>query len=163
MAIIQLIPATTNDISTISALATIIWNDYYVPFIGQKQVDYMLKMMYSKESITEQFDIKKHRFYIIRNNAEAIGFISIHNETENEWHINKFYLLQTIATKGIGSRVFKQIIALHEPKKITLTVNRQNYKSINFYFKNGFKIKEVADFDICGGYLMNDFVMEWIA
>ncbi len=162
MTIIQLIPATTNDISTISALATTIWNDYYVPFIGQKQVDYMLKMMYSKESITEQFEIKKHHFYIIRNNADAIGFISIHKETENDWYINKFYLLQTIATKGIGSRVFKQIIALHEPKKITLTVNRQNYKSINFYFKNGFKIKAVADFDIGGGYFMNDFVMEWV-
>jgi len=161
MAIIQLIRATTNDISTISALATTIWNDYYVTFIGQKQVDYMLKMMYSKESITEQFDIKKHRFYIIRNNAEAIGFISIHNEAENEWFLNKFYILQNTATKGIGSLVFKQIIAIIAPKKITLTVNRKNYKSINFYFKNGFKIKEVKDFDIGNGFVMNDFVMEW--
>lgn len=162
MAIIQLIPATTNDTSTISVLATTIWNDYYVPFIGQQQVDYMLKIMYSKESITEQIEIKNHRFYIIKNIDDAIGFISINKVAENEWFLNKFYILQNTATKGIGSRVFKQIIAIIEPKKITLTVNRKNYKSINFYFKNGFKIKEVADFDIGGGFVMNDFVMEWV-
>jgi hypothetical protein len=38
-------------------------------------------------------------------------------------------------------------------------VNRQNYKAINFYFKLGFKIQTVADFDIGNGYVMNDFVM----
>jgi predicted acetyltransferase len=163
MAIIQLIPATTNDISTISALATVIWNDYYVPFIGQKQVNYMLNKMYNKESLLEQMEIKKHNFYIIKNIDEPIGFISLNKQSDNEWFLNKFYILQNTATKGIGSRVFKQIIALHEPKKITLTVNRQNYKSINFYFKNGFKIKTVADFDIGDGYFMNDFIMEWVA
>lgn len=163
MAIIQLIPATLNDIGIIGNLATIIWNDYYVPFIGQKQVDYMLDKMYSKESIAEQMEVKKHNFYLIKNIDQAIGFISINKVEENDWFLNKFYILKNTATKGIGSRVFKQIIALHEPKKITLTVNRQNYKSINFYFKNGFKIKTVADFDIGDGYFMNDFIMEWVA
>ncbi len=163
MAIIQLIPATTNDISTISALATAIWNDYYMAIIGQAQVDYMLEMMYSKESITEQIEIKNHSFYVIKNVDDAIGFISINKVAENEWFLNKFYILQNTATKGIGSRVFKQIIAVHQPKKITLTVNRKNFKSINFYFKNGFKIKEVKDFDIGNGFVMNDFIMEWVA
>jgi hypothetical protein len=40
-----------------------------------------------------------------------------------------------------------------------LTVNRKNYKAINFYFKNGFTIKEIADFDIGNGFFMNDFIM----
>ena len=55
----------------------------------------------------------------------------------------------------------KEIIQKSEGKKrITLTVNRQNYKAINFYFKHGFKIKSVDDFDIGNGFFMNDFVME---
>ena len=37
----------------------------------------------------------------------------------------------------------------------------QNYKSINFYFKNGFVIERVADFDIGNNFVMNDFVMIW--
>jgi RimJ/RimL family protein N-acetyltransferase len=46
-----------------------------------------------------------------------------------------------------------------QPDIIKLTVNRQNFKSINFYFKNGFKIEKVEDFDIGNGYWMNDFIM----
>ena len=40
-----------------------------------------------------------------------------------------------------------------------LTVNRSNFKSINFYFKLGFIIEEVKDFDIGNNYFMNDFIM----
>jgi ribosomal protein S18 acetylase RimI-like enzyme len=45
-------------------------------------------------------------------------------------------------------------------RSITLTVNRQNYKAINFYFKNGFTIDHIANFDIGKGYVMEDFVMK---
>ena len=48
-----------------------------------------------------------------------------------------------------------------DPLTVRLTVNRQNFKSVNFYFKNGFTIERVADFDIGNGYVMNDFVMMW--
>jgi ribosomal protein S18 acetylase RimI-like enzyme len=42
---------------------------------------------------------------------------------------------------------------------VRLNVNRQNYKSINFYFKLGFKIEKVVDIDLDKGYQMNDFIM----
>ena len=44
-------------------------------------------------------------------------------------------------------------------RELRLQVNRQNFKAINFYFKMGFVIECVADFDIGDGYFMNDFVM----
>ena len=56
---------------------------------------------------------------------------------------------------------FIELLKLLKPEELRLTVNRQNFKSINFYFKNGFKIEQVADFDIGNGYVMNDFVMVW--
>ncbi|MBK7966419.1 MAG: hypothetical protein IPK10_14825 [Bacteroidetes bacterium] len=43
-----------------------------------------------------------------------------------------------------------------------MTVNRTNLKAINFYFKKGFTIEEVKDFDIGNNYFMNDFVMLYI-
>jgi len=70
-------------------------------------------------------------------------------------------LIQNSAAKGKGTRAFKQLLSIIQPDKITLTVNRQNFKSINFYFKNRFVIERVADFDIGNGYVMNDFVMIW--
>lgn len=163
MQTIQLIPATTSDISIINALATEIWNDYYVPFIGQKQVDYMLNKMYNAESLIEQMEIKNHKFFLIKNNSDSIGFVSVSNEMKNDWFLNKFYVQQNLSAKGVGTETFNTLKQIILPEKVTLTVNRQNYKSINFYFKIGFKIKSVADFDIGDGYFMNDFIMEWVA
>ena len=60
----------------------------------------------------------------------------------------------------MGTITLNELTNLLKPKTYTLTVNRQNYKSINFYFKNGFIINEIADFDIGNGYVMNDFVMK---
>ncbi len=60
----------------------------------------------------------------------------------------------------MGSEVFRQLLALMSNlEAVRLQVNRQNMKAINFYFKMGFVIEQVADFDIGDGYFMNDFVM----
>ncbi len=158
---IKLIPATENDISKIADLALMIWNQHYPDIIGQEQVDYMLDLMYSEQSILAQMHKKHHRFYLISVNDVAAGFISLHEEKKHEWNINKFYIDQTKSSKGIGTRVFEKLKQLIHPKKITLTVNRQNHKSINFYFKLGFKIESVANFDIGNNFVMNDFVMVW--
>lgn len=158
---VKLTAASLSDIPTISQLATVIWNQHYPSIISKKQINYMLKKIYSDKSLIEQFNVKGHSFYFIRNENGNIGFVSVNPEEENNWFLNKFYVDQTIAGKGIGTAAFKEIVQLLKPKKITLTVNRQNYKAINFYFKCGFKIVKVEDFDIGKGYFMNDFVMVW--
>ncbi|MCA0430269.1 MAG: GNAT family N-acetyltransferase [Bacteroidetes bacterium] len=161
MQIVKLIKANNNDVLSIAELAKTIWHQHYPSIISIEQINYMLNKMYCKQSLEEQINVLNHKFYFIMFENEKIGFISV-NETEpNNWHINKFYILQTIAAKGVGTHCFNEILKLLTPKKITLTVNRKNYKSINFYFKNGFKINEVKDFDIGNGYLMEDFIMAW--
>lgn len=158
---IKLIPASKKDLTTISELARITWNQHYPAIISQQQINYMLDRMYSIESLLEQLEKKKHQFFLIQANGINAGFISVNQESENNWFLNKFYINQEIAAKGIGTKAFEELKKIIDPSKITLTVNRQNFKSINFYFKSGFKIEEVADFDIGDGYVMNDFVMVW--
>ena len=152
--------AKESDFTLIYELAESIWNIHYVPIIGQEQVDYMLGKMYSKEALLEQMQEKKHTFYIIENDGKAVGFVSITDGTEA--FLNKFYVLQSEQGKGIGKIVFEQILTLHpQIQTFRLTVNRKNFKSINFYFKIGFYIESVEDFDIGNNYYMNDFVMKW--
>lgn len=158
---INLVKADIADAALIENLARTIWHDYYPSIISIEQIDYMLKKMYSKESLMEQMTKKKDMFYLVLVNHEPEGFISITNSEDKNYFLNKFYLIQNSAAKGKGTRAFKQMLSILQPNKITLTVNRQNYKSINFYFKNGFVIERVADFDIGNGYVMNDFVMTW--
>lgn len=158
---LKLIAAGENDIPLIARLARQIWNAHYIPIIGKEQVDYMLNLMYSAESLEEQMTRKHHLFFLIMNGQTVSGFVSLHEEKKSEWFLNKFYILESESAKGLGTSALKKLIETTGAEKITLTVNRQNFKSINFYFKNGFTIHHVEDFDIGQGYVMNDFVMEW--
>lgn len=158
---VKLKRASVSDSSEIAGLADKIWHQHYIHFISKQQIDYMLNWMYNDSSLKEQMEEKHHEFYFITSDDIHLGFVSIHQQSEKEWFINKFYIDQDQAAKGIGTRVFQQIIELKQPETIRLTVNRENFKSINFYFKNGFIIEKVANFDIGQGFVMNDFVMLW--
>ncbi len=151
--------AIENDCKLIADLATKIWNQHYVPIIGQQQVDYMLNEMYTKDSLLQQMNEKQHQFYLVYQNQSCLGFLSISTQNKEDYFLHKFYINQEQASKGIGTQALNTIIESINPKTLTLTVNRQNYKSINFYFKNGFIIDRVEDFDIGHNYVMNDFVM----
>lgn len=155
---LQLIPVKESELLIIRDMAKMIWNDHYVPIIGQEQVNYMLNKMYDLQSLKDQLH-KGHVFYFIKADEQVLGFISASKQNANDFFIHKFYIDQAKAGKGIGTESLKKLIELIGPKSLTLTVNRQNFKSINFYFKNGFKIDRVEDFDIGDGYQMNDFVM----
>lgn len=159
---IQLTIAKETDLKTIAELANVIWNDHYVPIIGQEQVNYMLDKIYNYESLNEQITSKKHIFYLILFNTETVGFLSVSTENNSDYFLHKFYIDQQRSNAGIGTKSLNLLIEILKPKTLTLTVNRQNIKSINFYFKNGFRIEKVEDFDIGNGYHMNDFVMKKI-
>ena len=154
-------PATENDFATIEKLAQIIWDKHYVPMIGPEQVNYMLKKMYSNEALKKQTNEGQKIHLVLNENKEA-GFISVSTKDNKNYFLHKFYILQEKQNTGLGTKVFNQLFEdLYKAQSIQLTVNRQNYKSINFYFKLGFKIEKVEDFDIGNGYFMNDFVMGW--
>lgn len=152
-----------NDIEKVADLAKTIWAKHYPSVIGQEQVDYMLQNMYNLESLLKQVNEKNQLFYFITANSEIIGFLSVTLEGKDHWMLNKLYVLEEKAGKGIGTLILEELKKLIQPKKISLTVNRKNYKSINFYFKNGFKIESNAVFDIGNGFVMDDFVMVWNA
>lgn len=152
-----------NEIEKVADLAKTIWAKHYPSIIGQEQVDYMLKNMYNTESLLKQVNEKKQLFHFINLGNDNIGFLSVTLEGKDHWMLNKFYVLEEKAGKGIGTRILEELKKIIQPKKISLTVNRKNYKSINFYFKNGFKIESTAVFDIGNGFVMDDFVMVWSA
>jgi ribosomal protein S18 acetylase RimI-like enzyme len=158
---VELTPATVSDIPQIAALAEKIWKVHYPPIIGMQQVEYMLDLMYSEKALREQM-ASGQEFFFIRANETVVGYLGLSFANPNEIFIHKFYIDSEIQTRGIGTAAFQELIRLY-PKRNScrLTVNRNNYKSINFYFKVGFVIEEVKDFDIGNGYQMNDFIMVW--
>ncbi len=151
--------ATSTDCKTISQLAEIIWKKHYPDIISMEQIEYMLQLMYSEEALKKQMS-EGQQFFLLNANETPVGYISFTDRGNGEYFLHKFYLDHEKQGKGLGTYFFHEMIGLlGNPKSIRLTVNRQNFKSINFYFKNGFIIEKVADFDIGNGFVMNDFVM----
>ena len=146
----------SDELNELYEIASKIWHDHYTKIIGKEQVNFMLETIYDKKSLKESIDKGQAYFFILKND-QKVGFYSITNE--NELWLNKLYVNTDLQGKGIGKLVLDYIVDIKNPKTIRLTVNRQNYKSINFYFKNGFKIERVEDFDIGSGFWMNDFIM----
>ncbi|MSQ79518.1 MAG: GNAT family N-acetyltransferase [Flavobacteriaceae bacterium] len=158
---LKLKPAEKSDITAIAKLASDIWQQHYVPIIGQEQVAYMLENIYNSDSLQKQIE-DGHHFSLVMVGGEAEGFVSVSNTETDTYFLHKFYINQNQQGMGVGRRVFEILLETYPSmQQIVLTVNRQNFKSINFYFKLGFKIIEVKDFDIGNGYFMNDFIMAW--
>ncbi len=150
---------TVADVETIQQLAEKIWRKHYVEIISMQQIDYMLDKMYDVESLQHQ--MKNGCEFILELVDEmAVGFISISKKNETELFIHKLYVDTSKHRKGLGKAMLDEALRKNKwAKEERLTVNRQNFKAINFYFKNGFVIESVANFDIGNGFVMNDFVM----
>lgn len=156
----QFLLSDISQLSEVRELAYTIWNDHYPEIIGQEQVDYMLDKMYDLQSLKNQLE-KGDMFYLVRDGDLSLGFASITKEQSGDWFLNKLYVDTTKQRSGVGKGLMDYIISENSIDTIRLQVNRQNYKAINFYFKYGFVIERVADFDIGDGYFMNDFIMIW--
>ena len=150
--------ASPADIIQIAKLAEKIWRVHYTPIIGSEQVDYMLKKMYSVESLLEQ-QKGGQVFFLAQINEHPIGYVSI-SSTDNDFFLHKFYLDNEEQGKGYGKLFFAELISkFPKMETIQLQVNRMNFKTINFYFRLGFVIEDAKDFDIGDGFFMKDYVM----
>lgn len=160
---ITLQQATPADIPRLSALAQRIWRSHYPAIIGEKQVEYMLGLIYSHPALQRQIE-EGQMFYLVMQYDEVIGFLSVSDKKEGRYFLHKFYLDNEKRGRGLGKIVFELLLARCPGlRELRLTVNRQNFKSINFYFKIGFVIEKCVDIPIGDGFVMNDFQMLFTA
>ncbi len=159
---VTLIPATPADIPTIRDLAHRIWWAHYPGIISTGQIEYMLGWMYSAETLEAQMVEKGYQFWLIGYAGAPAGFIAVSREGESDYFMHKFYLDTSRQGKGIGTSAFHGLLDRYPGlRTLRLTVNRQNFKSINFYFKIGFVIEKCVDIPIGQGFVMNDFQMRF--
>ena len=159
---IMIVPATINDIKAISLLAKQTWPNAYSHIIPQEQLDYMLGLMYSEESLQKQFE--NGHFFLLAHQAEKSVAFASYNLTEQSgtYKLQKLYALPSQQGKGLGRKIIDYIIDEIKKEKaiaLRLNVNRHN-KALAFYKHLGFEIIKEEDIDIGNGYFMNDYVME---
>ena len=148
-----------DELSVVKALAHDIWPRVYDYMISQEQISYMLSLMYDLNQLKQQW-VQGVKFVLLEVEGIPQGFLSFEEKDECIF-LHKLYLRPEMQGQGFGKKMLQVAIDFAVDSKIPsleLTVNRNN-KSLDFYLGNGFEIKEEKDFDIGGGYFMNDYIL----
>lgn len=152
--------AEKKDIGTIKILAETVWPETYKDILSPDQVDYMMDLFYSRDSLAKQFI--KHTFIIAYVNDKPVGFASYSlSEKPGIYKLHKIYVNTNVQGQGIGKVLVQFIVTELSPQAavaLELNVNRDN-KARLFYEKLGFKLIREEDIDIGQGHWMNDYVM----
>src|SRR5699024_804454 len=78
--------------------------------------------------------------------------------------LSKLYLKQTERGQGTGRLLIEQlkdIAAKNKKEQLVLTVNKYNTNTIAAYKKFGFELVKEQVADIGGGYVMDDYVLQY--
>jgi len=151
-----------NEIKIVADLASIIWNEYYVPIIGKEQVNYMIKSFQSSEAIERQIKTENQEYYLIYHLAEPAGYLCI-KPSGNDLFLSKFYIVKEKRGAGLGKTGLNFIIGRAKElgsTAITLTVNKNNINSLKAYDKLGFIKTGSVVADIGAGFVMDDYTMK---
>lgn len=154
---------TEEQIELTATLAKEIWTEHYTPIIGIEQVKYMLTNMQSATAITNHIS-NNYQYYLAYYNNQPSGYFAIiENRKENSLTLSKIYVSHKSRNTGTGCEIMnftKEKALTNNASKISLTVNKHNHNSINWYKKRGFKITEDIINDIGNGFYMDDYILE---
>jgi len=154
--------ASKEQLPIVQELANKIWPPTFKSILAAEQIEYMLDMMYSMDSLEKQLESNRV-FLLAEEGNHFVGFASYElNFEKAKTKIHKLYVLPETQGKGVGRRLIDfitQIAVSNQNHTLHLTVNKYN-KAKDFYLKNGFEITEEAVFDIGNGYIMDDYLME---
>jgi len=148
-----------EELNVVRALAYDIWPRVYDYMISQEQISYMLSLMYDLDQLKQQW-LEGVKFVLLEVEGIPQGFV-VFEEKENCVFLHKLYLRPEMQGEGFGKNMLQVVIDFAQDCKkpnIELTVNRNN-KFLDFYLSRGFQIKEEKDFDVGGGYFMNDYIL----
>lgn len=153
-----------EELNKVHHIAHQTWPSTFGAILSAEQIAYMLNWMYDLPLLESQVE-KGHTFLIAEAQGTAIGFAGFelfYNEgTKTKLH--KLYLLPSSHGKGTGKALLQEVANRARAagqQSLTLNVNKDNQKAIDFYRSQGFVeiYKEVID--IGNGYVMDDAVME---
>lgn len=157
--------ATANDIELIRELAEKSWESAYSEILSPEQIDYMLSTMYSEKEIFSQMKNPDYQYFLIIDKNVTVGFIGFQFHYEDgTTKLHRLYLLSEHKGKGIGKKAMnflKEKVAETSDRRIILNVNKNN-PAKKVYESQGFTVYDQGIFDIGNGFVMDDFLMEFM-
>lgn len=163
MSMLSIRKATTDDCQLINSLACVVFPATYETMLSTEQLDYMMEWMYAPTQIRKQMEEEGHVYFIAYLDEQACGYLSVQQQGEELFHLQKIYVLPEFQGKQVGGFLFEQAIRyikeVHPaPCLMELNVNRDN-KALHFYERKGMRKLREGDFPIGNGYYMCDYIM----
>ena len=154
---------TDTQVREIADLAKVIWNEHFTPIIGKDQVDYMVEKFQSYPALKEQIS-EGYEYYQIFSSGEFCGYTGIHPGEDNRLFLSKLYLKKESRGHHLATGAFSFLKAICPGRAysaIWLTCNKHNDNSLGVYRHFGFEIIDTQEADIGGGFIMDDYIMEY--
>lgn len=79
-----------------------------------------------------------HFYHFVLNDPEPVGYGHLDYDDDRMWL--GMCVFDSYVGKGYGKLIFKTLIDRRENHSLHLTVDKDNFKAINLYLSNGFKI-----------------------
>lgn len=153
-----------SQIDSLCRIARQVWHLTYDGLVPEGQVEYMLDRFQSDRAVKDQMANLNYRYYMIVCDGRDAGFVgfSPRYEGREEMFLSKVYLLPEFRGRGAVKKAFALVedeTRREGLKRIRLTVNKGNLHAAEVYRHYGFYTAELAETDIGGGYIMDDYIM----
>ena len=149
------------DIASIQSIVREVWPVAYKEMITQQQINYMLDMMYSDESLKAQMLVDGCEFILAKEENSVVGFAGFQKTAEGVFKLHKLYVLTSQQGKGIGKMLLDEVCVRSKNGggiSLELQVNKKNIAR-KFYEKNDFVVERELQLDIGNGFVMDDYIM----
>lgn len=155
--------ATLDDCQLIHDMAWQVFPATYKGLITPEQCDFMMEWMYSLPNLKKQMTEEGHVYLLALKDGEPVGYVSVQQQGDNLFHLQKIYVLPSAQGFHVGRYLFEQaeryIKSVHPaPCRMELNVNRGN-RAVGFYEHMGMRKDRQGDFSIGHGFYMNDYIM----
>lgn len=154
---------TSKDFRQLEPFAASIWEQHYTPIIGGDQVAFMLNKYQSAEAMFDQFSAG-YKYALVIFGGQKAGYFAYDFKVEKEVFISKLYIHKDFRRIGLGKRVLDFITKEAQAQgctAMTLSVNKDNSNSIQFYISYGFQTIKAQKIAIGEGFYMDDYVMSY--
>ena len=165
---VTLTPLDEQQFGLLRELAGVIWRQHYAGMIPAAQVDYMLAGRLSDEALLQQTRARDKWLWLMRASDVCVGYCGHElapgdGVTPAAMKLGQLYVLPSHRGTGLGGFMLGHVEAQareHGRRLLFLQVNKRNTSAIGFYRAMGFQVVREAVFDIGGGFVMDDYIME---
>lgn len=151
-----------KDIQELAKLAKVIWSEYFINIISQKQIDYMVEMFQSYPALSKAIQQDHYMYFGGYVHGELIGYCGVKPE-EKRLFLSKLYIRKDMRGKGYSSILLKEAIAYAKEKNLDavyLTCNKYNTHSLDVYKRKGFYEIDSVVTDIGNDCVMDDYILQ---